>query len=120
MSSIEVTKRYRASSKGKEAARKYANAYYHRVTKYNPTVVAKRRKANIVNHYKKQYGLTVDEATKMKQRGCDICGAKLGMELCIDHDHSTGHVRGVLCHHCNLAVGYYEKLATKIAVYLEK
>lgn len=39
---------------------------------------------------------------------CQICGHKngLGRELCVDHDHKTGHVRGLICSTCNLALGY--------------
>jgi hypothetical protein len=45
-------------------------------------------------------------------RVCGICqcvepGAKQGWST--DHDHATGKVRGILCHQCNLAIGYYEK-----------
>ena len=57
------------------------------------------------NRYKTKYGLTLEEVTQiLTDHGhCDICnGAVL---LCIDHDHSTGQVRGVLCRDCNLALG---------------
>jgi len=40
---------------------------------------------------------------------CEICGIgwKEGKEkLCIDHDHATGKLRGILCKHCNHVLGH--------------
>jgi hypothetical protein len=61
-------------------------------------------------------------------RRCDICGAGLveqnGRSMaCLDHDHATGRVRGILCSNCNTALGLLHddpvRLAEAIA-YLEK
>lgn len=60
------------------------------------------------------YGLTVQQVRALLANGCDVCGAT--ERLHIDHDHAccpTGRsprscgrcVRGVLCHHCNTAMG---------------
>jgi hypothetical protein len=43
-----------------------------------------------------------------KQGGvCRICGEgpKAQRRLCIDHDHGTGQVRGLLCIPCNSGIG---------------
>lgn len=59
------------------------------------------------------YGITPEDYDQMlkKQRGkCAICGlpdpGQKGKKfLCIDHDHKTGKVRGLLCHRCNRGLG---------------
>lgn len=43
-----------------------------------------------------------------KQRGlCGLCGGPMARPV-IDHDHSTGNVRGILCHHCNIKLPIVE------------
>jgi hypothetical protein len=65
---------------------------------------------------KSRYGITANEFAVMweAQRGrCPICGQPFRTEwpsrkydsACIDHDHETGIIRGLLCRRCNLAIG---------------
>lgn len=65
----------------------------------------------------KSYGLTEAEYMEMlaSQSGrCAICGTTNGRRksethpLYVDHDHSTGAVRGLLCQPCNSALGMLE------------
>ncbi len=32
---------------------------------------------------------------------CAICGQEIGITAEVDHDHSNGKVRGIVCHQCN-------------------
>lgn len=60
------------------------------------------------------YGLTQDDwdALVRKQRNrCAICktdkpGGR-GERWHVDHDHLTGQVRGLLCHRCNMGIGFF-------------
>ena len=37
---------------------------------------------------------------------CEECGCDLGLvKRCLDHDHSTGFIRDVLCNRCNVIRG---------------
>ena len=67
----------------------------------------------------KKYGITREQYDEMfaAQNGvCAICGttdpsngSRKRLFSCVDHDHKTGKVRGLLCSRCNLRVGWYEE-----------
>lgn len=72
-------------------------------------------------HFQRKYGITLAEYDAMlaAQDGCcAICRkaesrfVKKNIErrrmLCIDHDHATGEVRGLLCADCNVALGAFD------------
>lgn len=62
---------------------------------------------------RKQYGITLaeyDELLKDQNYKCAICGNEdevEGRRLAIDHCHSQGHVRGLLCGKCNRGLGLF-------------
>lgn len=52
------------------------------------------------------HGLTGAAAKRLKEgQTCVICGA--GEDLAVDHCHTTGTIRGILCRPCNLGLGYF-------------
>lgn len=57
-----------------------------------------------------EYGITFADYERMNetQKGlCAICvkPCRTGKKLCVDHNHATGQVRGLLCRGCNSAIG---------------
>ncbi|MGS2645839.1 endonuclease VII domain-containing protein [Streptosporangium sp. G12] len=78
--------------------------------------------------FKRKYGITADEYDQMleSQNGvCLICSGPPpnGRPLVVDHCHSTGDVRGLLCNNCNALLGMaaddIQRLTAAIT-YLEK
>ncbi|MEU6543923.1 endonuclease VII domain-containing protein [Streptomyces sp. NPDC046859] len=73
--------------------------------------------------YKYKYGVTFSERERMAEEQhhtCPVCRTVTD-QLVVDHCHSTGRVRGLLCHHCNLAIGFLRDnpaTAVAAAVYL--
>ncbi len=66
------------------------------------------------NNLRRQYGLTLEDFEELlrTQNGrCAICNSespgKRSKNWHVDHDHATGVVRGILCSHCNIALGNF-------------
>lgn len=84
------------------------------------------KQCNAWNHRRRRYNLTVDELKDLEQRtNCDICGFayERALDQCIDHDHATGTVRGVVCRKCNLGLGHFDDDAARLreaANYIEE
>jgi arginine utilization protein RocB len=77
-------------------------------------------------HIKNTYDLEFDEYLKLKQKQdnkCAICESELTQKCCIDHDHTTGKIRGILCYNCNTGLGQFkdsEEIMLKAVAYLKK
>jgi len=58
-----------------------------------------------------RYGMSPEEYEELLEEQlncCACCGSsnpKRKAGFVIDHDHSTGLVRGLLCHNCNIGIG---------------
>ena len=60
---------------------------------------------------RKKFGITLSAYLSMKegQDGkCIICKIKSKRNLCVDHDHKTGEIRGLLCLGCNTGLGNFK------------
>lgn len=57
-----------------------------------------------------RFGLTAEQVSaKLKEQGgaCAICGIAFTSTPMVDHCHSSGIVRGLLCKKCNAALGFF-------------
>lgn len=73
-----------------------------------------------------KYGITADDYDLLfiQQGGkCAACGVPpTGENLVVDHNHTTGQVRGLLHRGCNAAIGHFRddpELLLKAAAYLK-
>lgn len=73
---------------------------------------AEKHKKHTVNQRRiKMFGVDdkmYKEMLVKQNNKCLICGvdkSELKYTLCVDHNHDTGEVRGLLCHDCNVGIG---------------
>ena len=81
---------------------------------------------NAINKHMPLYSYGISQKEIMlkiwEQKGmCDDCGKDLEnvKRWCVDHNHETGKVRGIICQSCNTAIRSLEKMKYHIT-YLRK
>lgn len=90
---------------------------------------AKIKRASAIEkptYYLKKYGMSKDDYAillKKQNGGCAICSREeKGRRLAVDHCHSSGKVRGLLCAACNTTLGKFNddyELLEKAVLYLK-
>jgi hypothetical protein len=74
-------------------------------------------------HYRRNYGITLNDFLRMSEEvgnSCEVCG---DAPVVLDHCHTTGEVRGILCNKCNQALGLMRDnadLIVKLSDYLKR
>jgi Recombination endonuclease VII len=79
-------------------------------------------------HWLMQYGLTPEKYAELLFLQGGVCAICRGVTadsraLHVDHDHSTGTVRGLLCEACNFGLGQFRdnvEFLREAIVYLER
>lgn len=78
-------------------------------------------------HFKRKYGLTLEQWEEMAEKQnykCAICQEEeTGKRLSVDHCHTTGKIRQLLCQTCNMGIGAFKEkpeLFHSALAYMEK
>lgn len=84
-------------------------------------------------HLQREYGIGLEQYNSMYSERCgqcDICknsiahglepNVRVGLKACVDHCHTTGRVRGLLCHYCNRSLAFLEAHKDAALTYLQK
>lgn len=110
---MAVTRRRLA---GKSKASYCIECQKTRSTSYrkDPKNDGKIRKWASVSARRSRYGLETDQflyLVREQEERCAVCTEFLPSDpykVCVDHDHATGKVRGLLCRACNLGLGHFK------------
>ena len=109
------TQRYLANARCVTCARKRCKQHYHANVDALKESGREYRKNNPGSwrgaHLKRAYGMTLQQFNELFQRQgnrCAICYSDShgGRGWHVDHCHASEKIRGILCHPCNVAIGF--------------
>ncbi len=96
-----------AKDKWRAAHPEYQQEYRNR-----PDVKVRKKRTDSNGHLNRKFGIGISEFEQMFEaqgRVCAICGSAdskhKNAKFCVDHDHETGLIRGLLCKTCNWMLG---------------
>lgn len=110
----------------REKKRKYAREYYYRNQeamiekdrkRYRSLTPQEKKARNLRGRYRtieRKYGLSKTDYDKLidKQNNrCDICSSPFDdkdYQPSVDHCHTTGKIRAILCRGCNSGMGHFK------------
>ena len=104
----------KSREKNLEKIQEKARENYHATKHLRPKLTEHERErkslTNRAHRLRSEYGLSVEDYERMykDQDGlCAICGKpdQRYKNLAVDHCHTTGEVRGLLCRLCNTGIG---------------
>lgn len=111
----EYSKTTRANNleKMKEKRRENYRNNREKELNHHSEYFAKNKTKLYLNKITKNFNITVEQYYEMwdNQKGvCALCSdpPTEKMNLCLDHCHETGKVRGLLCTKCNKALGLFK------------
>lgn len=111
----------------KDCKIKRRKKYERKSPKYNRHPSAAKRLPGRTRYILYEYGLdevSFDVLRKKQNNRCAICFRRFRnrKDTQIDHHHTNGSIRGLLCRTCNLGLGYFrdnQEILKKALVYLK-
>ena len=124
----EASAKYYSTNVDKMRTRKkeYYYANQDRLVEYSSQYYADNKDLISLRVAAKTYGISIVKVKMLRESACFICGTNgehLQKSMHIDHCHTTGKVRGALCHHCNTALGLIKddlSILDKMKEYLDE
>ena len=70
----------------------------------------KCKKSSILKNWKVRNVICEDfdklHDTYINTNNCEWCNNDLGKKKCLDHNHYSGEIRGIVCNSCNMKIRY--------------
>lgn len=117
---------YYQANKETQSAKAKARYYKDRAGNIERSKEWKRKNPTVAfnTHLKSKYGITIEDRKRLLQMQggvCAVCEDPTfgGKEPCVDHDHKTGKVRGMICRKCNAGLGFLKDDITVVERLLE-
>lgn len=117
-------KKQRYSTNKKYLHSRCKDCDHARVREYHYKNKETLKKKMLASHRRRKYGLNEKEYNNMllsQNNICAICNKPSNKTLHIDHNHTTGAIRGLLCSNCNTGIGMFKEdtaVLTKAIEYL--
>jgi hypothetical protein len=116
----------RARARERQKERMADPEYRERYREYHRTWQQQNPRRRFAANLKRLYGITPAEYLRMVVQQCGACAICGGVpsenpdadirvsRLMVDHDHSTGAIRDLLCTRCNLMLGQARDSASRL------